>query len=225
MFSKTTIPVFFSEYGCNLPEGVPREFNEVQALYGKQMTVLSGGLVYEYSQETSDYGLVVINDNSTISLRQDYNNLQGQFNKLDIGLLESANATATSLKPPTCSSGLISDSGFSKDFTIPPQPSGAADLIKNGIKNPNNGKLVQVTATAAPVAVYGANGLEIKNLGLRILSNDDSNTPNGESTSSTSTGSAASPSATKKGSAGRLSLGTTTPIFLILSFAAVLLML
>lgn len=44
MFSNTTIPVFFSEYGCNVPE--PRYFNEVQALYGSQMTVLSGGLVY-----------------------------------------------------------------------------------------------------------------------------------------------------------------------------------
>ena len=35
-FSNTTIPVFFSEYGCNKVE--PRVFEEVQELYGPQMT-------------------------------------------------------------------------------------------------------------------------------------------------------------------------------------------
>ncbi|KAK4988359.1 Glycolipid anchored surface protein 4 precursor [Elasticomyces elasticus] len=55
-FSNTTIPVFFSEYGCNNP--APRVFNEVQALYGPQMTIMSGGLVYEYSQEVNNFGLV-----------------------------------------------------------------------------------------------------------------------------------------------------------------------
>lgn len=48
-FSNTTIPVFFSEYGCN--KILPRVFDEVQALYGPQMTsVMSGGLVYEYGR-------------------------------------------------------------------------------------------------------------------------------------------------------------------------------
>src|ERR1700759_4571515 len=46
MFKGTNIPVFFSEYGCNQPAGVPRVFNEVQALYGPNMTGLNGGLVY-----------------------------------------------------------------------------------------------------------------------------------------------------------------------------------
>lgn len=69
MFKGSTIPVFFSEYGCN--EVQPRVFNEVEALYGKEMTSLSGGLVYEYSQEEADYGLVQINDDN-ITLRTDY---------------------------------------------------------------------------------------------------------------------------------------------------------
>lgn len=48
-FSNTTIPVFFSEYGCN--RILPRVFDEVQALYGPQMSsVMSGGLVYEYGR-------------------------------------------------------------------------------------------------------------------------------------------------------------------------------
>jgi hypothetical protein len=48
MFKDSAIPVFFSEYGCN--KVMPRVFDEVAALYSNQMTALSGGLVYEYSQ-------------------------------------------------------------------------------------------------------------------------------------------------------------------------------
>lgn len=45
-FSNTSIPVFFSEYGCN--EFMPRTFDEVATLYGPQMApVFSGGLIYE----------------------------------------------------------------------------------------------------------------------------------------------------------------------------------
>merc|ERR1711939_1132286 len=87
-----------SEYGCNNVS--PRTFTEVPALYGKEMTsVFSGGLIYEYSEEPNNYGLVNLNDNGTVSLLVDYDNLRTQYDSLDIGLLEKANATATSLSP------------------------------------------------------------------------------------------------------------------------------
>lgn len=54
-FSTYSVPVFFAEYGCNTVE--PRLFDEVVALYGSNMSpVFSGGIVYEYFQETNDYG-------------------------------------------------------------------------------------------------------------------------------------------------------------------------
>ena len=123
MFSNTTIPVFFSEYGCNDPQ--PRVFDEVTALYGPQMTVMSGGLVYEWTQEESNYGIIEAYDNGTAQLRSDYDALAGKYNQLNVTLLESSNSTATKLQPPRCKSDLISNDGFSIDFNVPEQPDGA----------------------------------------------------------------------------------------------------
>jgi hypothetical protein len=57
-FQNYSVPVFFAEYGCNLPNGAAdRIFQDTGALYARNMTaVLSGGIVYEYFEETNDYG-------------------------------------------------------------------------------------------------------------------------------------------------------------------------
>ncbi|KAF2121527.1 Glucanosyltransferase-domain-containing protein [Lophiotrema nucula] len=192
MFQNSSIPVLFSEYGCNKPENVARVFNEVTALYGPDMTSLSGGLVYEYSQEESDFGLVNINENTTVTLRKDYDNLQGQYNKLDLSLIQSTNASATQINPPECSAQPSATTGFSA-FTIPKLPDGGDDLINNGIDNPTQGKLVPVTETNVPMAAYGSTGEQIQNLAIRPL----------ETTSPSGTGSPA-PTPSKKGGGSML---------------------
>ncbi|KAL8824944.1 MAG: hypothetical protein Q9191_004713 [Dirinaria sp. TL-2023a] len=212
-FSNTTIPVFFSEYGCN--KVLPRVFDEVQALYGPQMTqVMSGGLVYEYVEEPNNFGLVAVFSNQTAQIRIDYDNLQSQFNKLDTKALESGNTTATKLTSPACKSSLIVSQGFNNTFDIPAMPAGAQKLISNGISNPNAGKMIPVTQTKVTQKVYGSNGKELTDLAIKPLSNDESNTPSGSNTSgpSSTTSAAASPTASKKGTASRSEVGAAALI-------------
>jgi len=206
MFGSTTIPIFFSEYGCN--EVKPRVFDEVAALYGPQMTSLSGGLIYEYSQEEADYGLVQINANGTVSLRTDYDNLQMQYNQLNITLIEAANTTAANLDPPVCSSDLISNSGLSRSFDLPAVPSGVQQMIDNGIANPVQGRIVDVSNLTPGQEVYGTNGAAVQGLQVNRVADDESNTPNGATPSSS--GSADSPA--QPSQTGAAAVGTRVEV-------------
>ncbi|KAJ5724503.1 hypothetical protein N7493_006231 [Penicillium malachiteum] len=77
-FTGYGLPLFLSEYGCNTNT---RKFEEVSSLYSTDMTgVYSGGLVYEYSQESSKYGLVEINGDNVKEL-PDYDALKTAFSK------------------------------------------------------------------------------------------------------------------------------------------------
>lgn len=72
-FTGYGLPLFLSEYGCNTNK---RQFQEVASLYSTSMSaVYSGGLVYEYSEEGSHYGLVTINGDS-VSEDADYTALK-----------------------------------------------------------------------------------------------------------------------------------------------------
>lgn len=65
-FTDYGLPIFLSEYGCNTNT---RDFGEVASLYSTDMSgVYSGGLVYEYSQEASNYGLVSITSDGVSTL-------------------------------------------------------------------------------------------------------------------------------------------------------------
>lgn len=78
-YSNYSVPLFLSEYGCN--KSPPRLFTEVEAIYSTDMTnVFSGGLVYEYSQEANNYGLVKLNGDSVTKL-DDFDNLKSEFEK------------------------------------------------------------------------------------------------------------------------------------------------
>lgn len=216
LFSRTNIPVFFSEYGCNNVE--PRTFTNVPVLYGDQMTELSGGLVYEFSQETDNYGLVNINSTDEVSLIVDYNYLKQEYAKLDINLLQSINASATAAPATSCAASLISESTFYNAWDLPAAPSGAGSMISSGITSGfSKGSIVQVTATTMPATVVNNTGATVTGLSLVQLMCTDSNYPglidNYKSSSVSCNYATTQPahasgsaSATKKGAAGKVEI-------------------
>lgn len=176
-FGSTYIPIFFSEYGCNNIK--PRTFTEVGSIYSTPMTgVFSGGLVYEYSEEPNEYGLVVINDDNTIDLKDDYVNLMEQYGKIDLDALTAANSTATGLTAPTCESSMIT-SNLTRSFEVPERLSEIQDMIDNGVGGDWPQGTTEVSDTAEAARVNNPDGSELEGLSLRILAGDESNLPGG----------------------------------------------
>jgi 1,3-beta-glucanosyltransferase GAS3 len=200
-FAHTSVPVFFSEFGCNRVS--PRPFDEIQALYSAPMSQsLSGGVVYEYSQAENNFGLVVLNSNGSAKLLKDFDNLQGQYSKLNFTVIEGTRSMNASATAPVCNATLITNAGFSSNFTIPPPPPGAQAVIDSGLSNPNSGKLVPVTNLQVSQSVQSSNGVVLNGLAIKPLQDDQSNTP-GTSDSSASTTTSAAPSATTTKNAAR----------------------
>lgn len=81
-FESYPVPVFFSEFGCNLVR--PRPFTEIGAIYGSRMSqVWSGGLVYMYFEEENNYGVVKLNDEGDIEILDDFRYLEKEFSKVE----------------------------------------------------------------------------------------------------------------------------------------------
>lgn len=83
-FSDYNVPVFFAEYGCNVPDGAEgRIFQETGALYNDEMTeVFSGGIVYMYFQEENDYGVVEVK-NGKAERMDNFDELKREHAKAD----------------------------------------------------------------------------------------------------------------------------------------------
>jgi hypothetical protein len=176
MFTGTDMPVFFSEYGCN--KVTPRVFTEVAALYGDNMNgVLSGGLVYEYSYETSAYGIVVINSSTEVTLLQDYENLLQEYAAIDMASL-TATTTVSTAAASTCSAALVSGTAtFYNAWDLPSRPSGGDALVTSGLTSASTGVITSVTATTMPATVYNYTGAQVTGLALVQLGCADSNYP------------------------------------------------
>ncbi|XXG97347.1 cell division control protein [Hypoxylon texense] len=187
LFQGTSVPVFYSEYGCNTPS--PRVFTEVQAIYGSQMTgVFSGGVVYEFAQEKNNYGLAECNDDGTVDLLADYNTLQNQYKKVDFSTVQSVKASTSKVTIPECKASLIKEDGFNNNFTLPAVPPGAQDIIDNGVSPKPVGKIVDISDYTVTHVVKDASGNTLSGLAVKPLADDVSNTP-GAAGSGTSSGS------------------------------------
>lgn len=118
-FKTYSVPVFFAEYGCNLPSGAAaRTFDETAALYTANMSdVVSGGIVYEYFQETNDYGLVKVSGGSASKLK-DFSALAKQVNAADPKGVSKSSYSATN-KAASCPSV---NANWDADANLPPTP-------------------------------------------------------------------------------------------------------
>lgn len=153
------------------------------------MTTFSGGLVYEYSQEQNNYGLVQINPDGSAKVRGDYDALQKQYNSLDLNLIFSHNDTASTLQPPDCSSDLLTNPNFDTSFDLPETPDGAQRLIKNGAGG-QMGKIINVGNTKVQAPVQGSNGQPIQNLAIKPM--QSANAPGGGTTTGSGSSSSSS---------------------------------
>ncbi|KAG5519679.1 hypothetical protein PMAC_001835 [Pneumocystis sp. 'macacae'] len=126
-FSEYTVPIFFSEYGCN--RDPPRSFEEVQYIYSSRMSsVFSGGLVYEWTEEAGNpnYGLVHISGN-TVTKKQDYYNLKYQYQR--IVLPEGSGGYKAISGGNKCPENAFSFNVYAEP---PKMPKSAEKYLKNG---------------------------------------------------------------------------------------------
>lgn len=160
-FETTKIPVFLSEYGCNV--NLPRTFDEVtEGVYGGLASTFSGGLVYEYFEEPNNYGLVEVGNDGSVRLLQDFENLKSAY--ASINLEPVAASQASDANYPACNSDLQSQiessySDFNASFALPTCPAPA--ILKNGVGNNNVGKIIELGSTATNLKIFNVDGEEV----------------------------------------------------------------
>ncbi|EGW31162.1 uncharacterized protein SPAPADRAFT_63076 [Spathaspora passalidarum NRRL Y-27907] len=131
-FANYTVPIFFSEFGCNTVS--PRPFTEIEAIYSTQMSsVFSGGLVYEYSEEANNYGLVNLKGDKATP-NDDFENLKKQYENTknpsgDGGFLDSN-------KPSDCPAN---SSDWKVTSDLPDTPKGALKYLKGLVEPEGHG--------------------------------------------------------------------------------------
>ncbi|KAJ2160937.1 40S ribosomal protein S27 [Coemansia sp. RSA 552] len=116
-----TIPYLLTEYGCNKVR--PRTFPELESLYGEDMgTQFSGGIMYEYTEEDNEYGVVEVSyGDKAVKKNDDFDNL-----KKALAAAKPKGVKMDSYKPSGKDSVCpdASKSWLVKSSVLPPTPSG-----------------------------------------------------------------------------------------------------
>lgn len=148
---KFTVPFFLSEFGCNLVQ--PRLFHEIDMLFSPAMThVFSGGLVYEFTQEPNNYGLVDIDAAGDAHLRLDFDTLRSK--------LENVTADSTVIpvlsQPKPRQNCKLFYPGFNPNIEEP--PSFGTEMIRNGVRIKRGQLLTTMELPQCDFSVYTADG-------------------------------------------------------------------
>jgi 1,3-beta-glucanosyltransferase GAS3 len=137
------------------------------------MSLFSGGLVYEYSQETDDYGIVAINSSTEVELLSDYSTLEERFAGINLNAIMSANPSATAVSAKECASVTVSNTKyFPTNFDIPAAPSGIDSIISGGLTSASwwsAGALTTVTATTMPATIMNYTGASVQSDNMHLV--------------------------------------------------------
>ncbi|KAL2258964.1 hypothetical protein VTK26DRAFT_7518 [Humicola hyalothermophila] len=164
-FRNYSVPVFFAEYGCNLPNGAEgRIWQETTALYSDEMTdVISGGIVYMFHQEENDYGLVEVKGDNARTLK-DFDTLKTVMSKVDPSPTMSDEYKPTN-EPAECPK--VGSNWGVKGEVLPPKPDSAlCDCMFNSlscvpaddVKEKDYGSMFGYICSEAPEACAGISG-------------------------------------------------------------------
>lgn len=164
-FKSYSVPVFFAEYGCNLPDGAAgRIWEETTALYSDDMSdVINGGIVYMYFQEANDYGLVSVSGNQATKLK-DFGALETRMASVSPSSVSAAAYTPTN-SPAACPP--LANTWKVKGESLPPTPdSSLCDCMYNSLacapatslKEKDFGAIFGYVCEQNPSACNGING-------------------------------------------------------------------
>lgn len=156
----------------------PRIFEEILALYSNDMVdIFSGGLVYEFTQEPNNYGLVKVLENGNIELLSDFMALQDQYLRLPpldyFHIAQSMRKNSKELQQaitlhkqmvPVCE-----DEYHNLDVSRGVPVSIASELIENGVKV-RQGKYVPLSTEqrTSQFDVFQGGSMLLKNPEFRI---------------------------------------------------------
>ncbi|CDK26464.1 unnamed protein product [Kuraishia capsulata CBS 1993] len=206
LYEGYSVPMFLSEYGCNEVSGA-RPFTEVGSIYSTQMSgVFSGGLVYEYSEEGSNYGLVTI-DGDSVTTSTDFDNLKSELNSTSNPSGDGGYSKSNSI------SSCPTDWNFT--IAVPDTPDGAETYFKNGAGTPL-GFDVGDTQGSCDDDVTLITTTNVKTTSSKTKSVSKTTTTKESSSSSTATSTSTTTSSSSKAMAAAAEYGSLATLFTVL---------
>ncbi|KAJ5047164.1 uncharacterized protein L3040_003006 [Drepanopeziza brunnea f. sp. 'multigermtubi'] len=176
-----SIPIFFSETGCNV--GGDRTFADQKAIFGPDMIgTWSGSIIYEWVEETNHYGVVTypngeIYSGAPIPMQPDFDNLSRVWKSITPTGVSEGSYTPSLVAPacPSATGGWIVDG----DVPLPRLGASIIKAVAAGAfvpsSKPSSGTSPQPTVKVT--SAYVATSTSTRNTLIISITSDSSITP------------------------------------------------